>query len=77
MEKFDTNTMIELGALAKPLSEQLSTFNVDKEELERLDMDADAISRLYIRDLITESQATKARQKLMKRIHRLVKANNM
>ena len=68
---------IELGALADSLKDQLAKIDTtpeQKAEIERLDMDADAISRLYVRDLIPESQATKARQKLMRKIERLLAA---
>ena len=66
---------ITLGAMADPLKDQLAKIDTtpeQKAEIDRLDMDADAISRLYIRDLIPESQATKARQKLMRKIERLL-----
>ncbi len=66
---------ITLGAMADSLKDQLAKINTtpdQKAEIERLDMDACAISRLYIRDLIPESQATKARQKLMKKIEQLL-----
>ena len=68
---------IILGATADPLKDQLATFPMtpdQRAELERLEMDATAISRLYIRDLIPESQAIKARQKLMRKIERLLYA---
>ena len=66
---------ITLGALADPLRDQLAKFKLtpdQRAEIERLDMDACAISRLYIRSLIPESQATKARQKLMRKIEQIL-----
>lgn len=68
---------IILGALADPLMDQLAEINTtpkQKAEIEMLDKDADAISRLYIRGLIPESQATKAREKLMRRIKQMLSA---
>jgi len=62
---------IELGLLSPSVTEQLNKAGIsskDKEELKRIDMDADAISRLHIRNLITETEALKARNKLMKNI---------
>ncbi len=59
---------IELGALAKPLTEQLAGSGIDHKKLQVFDLDANAISRLYVRGLITESQATAARKKLLRTI---------
>lgn len=66
---------IILGAMANPLKDQLADIDTTPEqqaEIERFDMDSDAISRLYIRGLIPESQATKARQKLMRNIKQML-----
>jgi len=67
---------IELGALSEPLTDQLGR-NIkltpeQRKEAGIYDKDADAISRLYIRGLIPESQADNARRKLLKKIERLL-----
>jgi len=67
---------IELGALAEPLVDQLErNFKLTQDQRKEAgiyDKDADAISRLYIRSLIPESQADNARRKLLKKIERLL-----
>ena len=58
---------IELGALAPSLIEQLAG-HVDAETLARLDADADAITRLYVRGYLAPSATDKARKRLVKEI---------
>lgn len=58
---------IELGALCKPLSEQLKGYIPD-DKLKVMDADADAITRLLLRGFIPESIAKKARQKLVRAV---------
>ena len=58
---------IELGALAPSLIEQLAG-HVDAEKLARLDADADAITRLYVRGYLAPSAIEKARKRLVKEI---------
>jgi hypothetical protein len=58
---------IEMGALAPRLQDQLKGL-VAEIELVHFDKDADAITRLLIRDMITETTAWRARQKLMRQI---------
>jgi len=68
---------IELGALADSLVEQLSHLKLSAEQqsaISQLDGDADAISRLYLRDLLPESHAITARQKIMKKIEQVLVA---
>ena len=55
---------IVLGALCPKLSEQIPGLS------EHYDRDADAITRLVIRGILTDSEATKARKRLLKRIER-------
>jgi len=67
---------ITLGLTADSLKEQLGEIDTTPEqdaEIERLDMDADAISRLCVRGMIPESHAEKARQKLIRKIALLLK----
>lgn len=68
--------IIELGALSDDLSKQLDSFGLcaPKEKIEHLQQDADAISRLNIRGLISDSAAKQARQRLMKRIVQVIAA---
>lgn len=66
---------IILGALAESLVDQLAKVSTTPEqiiEIERLDMDANAISRLHIRGLIPGSQATKARKGLMRKLAQIL-----
>lgn len=63
---------IVLGALAPSLSEQLDGY-LPADDLEHLDKDADAITRLYIRGLMTKTRADAARGKLCKEIGRLLR----
>lgn len=58
---------IALGALSPSLTEQLDGM-IDEKEIAVLDLDADAITRLYIRGYISSSQATTARKRLIKKI---------
>jgi len=64
---------IELGAIAKPLSEQISEAVMDRRDVAMFQKDSDAISRLYIRGLIPESQARSAKMKLMKKMQKAIK----
>ena len=58
---------IELGALCKPLSEQLNGY-ISDDKLKIMDADAAAITRLLIRGFIPESVAKNARKKLVRAI---------
>lgn len=58
---------ITLGAMAEPLSEQLAGI-IHPNFVEQFDKDASAISRLYIRGMITDAESNKARKRLMKKI---------
>ena len=64
---------IELGAIAKPLSEQIPEAVMDRRDVAMFQKDSDAISRLYIRGLIPESQARSAKMKLMKKMQKAIK----
>lgn len=55
---------VELGALSPPLKDQVPGLK----DADILQADADAISRCYIRGLISESTATIARKRLMRDI---------
>lgn len=54
---------LSMGALAPPLHEQI---RASKKSCERYQRDADAITRLVVRRLITEAQAHAARVKLIR-----------
>lgn len=60
---------IEFGAMASPLWYQL---DVDANLIYDLQDDADAITRLLVRGLITESEGHKARTRLTKKINKTV-----
>ena len=59
---------IELGALARPISEQIKNAGFELSGADAFDRDADAITRLYIRGVLTEGEAHKARTRLMKEL---------
>lgn len=59
------------GALSPKLSEQLKG-ELPKDELKWLDKYADAVTLLVIQELLSESEARKARQRIVKRIEKLV-----
>ncbi len=65
------NLELNFGALSAPLQQQLrsqglAVLDADAERLEHLQRDADALVRLVIRDVITDSAAANARRKLIK-----------
>ena len=60
---------IALGAMAPKLSEQLEGL-LDPKDIDILDADAAAITRLYIRGYIPETTAHIARKRLVKAIER-------
>lgn len=69
--KLTITLSLHFGATAAPLKEQLkkttgATWADDA--LDHLQKDADSITRLFIRGLITDAQAHRARQKLMNKI---------
>lgn len=61
---------ITFGALAPEIREQLDEAGLRYEEkdAEHFNRDAEAITRLHLRNLIPNGQAEKARQKLVKKI---------
>jgi hypothetical protein len=70
------NVQLTFGALAAPLVEQLhsqglAVLDCDAARLDHLQRDADALVRLVIRGVLTESAATVARRKLMKEVCKL------
>lgn len=60
-------TEIRMGALAPKLSEQIPGLP------EHFDRDADAITRLKIRGLLTDAEGDKARKRLIKAIEKDLK----
>lgn len=62
---------IQLGALCPNLSEQLKD-HAPADKLEFLDRIADSITLLSLHGIITESQVTQARKRLMKRIEKVL-----
>ena len=61
---------ITFGALAPEIKEQLDEAGLvyDEKDADHFNRDAEAITRLFLRDLIPNGQAEKARQKLVKKI---------
>ena len=64
---------LHFGAMAAPLSEQLQGCDIDTNDLNHFQKDADAIVRLAVRGLITDSTKTSAHRKLIKNIARSIK----
>jgi len=62
---------IILGAMSTPISEQLTNQGIkfDDKSIEHLQKDADAITRLYMRDLIGQTTANTLREKLYQKIY--------
>ena len=60
---------IAFGALSKPICEQVGIKNAD---IDRLQILADAITRLKIHGILSESQCDSARRKLVKLIGKAV-----
>ena len=69
---------IHFGAFAPPLYKQLESqgfeFEWQQQAWMSLQLDADAIVRLCVRGIITDSQAVAARKKLMKKIEQTLKS---
>lgn len=61
--------LIRLGVITPPLKTQLQGI-LPAVELDMYDKDADAISRLAVRGLITAAAATRARQRLIRSIEK-------
>lgn len=59
---------ISFGALCPPLADQLPAGTIPAETLDHLQRDADAITRLAVRGLLTDAQIHAARSKLVKKI---------
>ncbi len=67
------NLALNFGGLAAPLRQQLRSQGLvvldgDAEKLDHLQRDADALVRLVILNLVTDSAASAARRKLIKRV---------
>lgn len=68
---------IQFGALCPPLSQQIvAAGSKVPSDVDLLQQDADEISRLYIRGLLSDSESTRARKRLMARIVRNVSKAN-
>ena len=65
---------IHFGAMAEPISKQLKKqgFKYDEEQVKHFEKQLDAITRLRFADLIADTIATKAFNKLCKRIQQHV-----
>jgi hypothetical protein len=61
---------VVFGAKSPPLSEQLAGFDLDPEKIKHWQKDADAIARLSVRGILSESETEKARKRLVNRIAR-------
>jgi hypothetical protein len=70
---------INFGAMVEPIKDQLKRQDVDFDyrQINLLQLDSDAITRLLIQGLISESVAHKSREKLMKKIVKLCKHRNI
>lgn len=65
---------IHFGGMCPQLSEQLAKYNVPNDDkMHVLQVMADSIARLHVTGLLTESEAHKARMRMMKRIAAAIK----
>jgi len=66
---------IELGPMCPPLQIQLLSVNLTEkgtEELDRLERDHRAVSRLHVRGIITESAFSAALKKLLRKVQSVI-----
>lgn len=59
---------VDFGALADPLSKQLAHFQLEEKALERLEGMTKSATHLLIWGVMTEGEAHKVRQRIMKKI---------
>lgn len=66
---------VSFGAMAPPLAEQLAEVLGERSHpnLPQHQKDADAIARLAVRGVLTETEAHRARKRLMKRLEGIVR----
>ncbi len=69
------NITIEMGAIAKPLRDQLNMQGIVIEDKvgERLEKALDAVARLKINGYITARESEKARDRIWKDISKVIK----
>lgn len=60
--------LVEFGALSRPLADQISHLGFNKDDVEHWQKDADAITRLCVRQLIAEGESKRAMKKLISKI---------
>jgi len=69
MEDLSMNVRISFGALSPPIQEQMQDqgLKLDMDPVDRchLQRDADEVSRLRFRGVLTESESDKARKRIM------------
>jgi hypothetical protein len=58
---------ITFGAMADPLRKQLEMTGIDAGTINHFQRDADAIVRLNVRSLLTDSETRKARLRVVKK----------
>lgn len=64
---------ITFGAMADPLRKQLEMTGIDVGTINHLQRDADAIVRLHVRGLLTDSETSRARIRVIKKINAALK----
>jgi hypothetical protein len=67
------NLPLSFGAMSEKLSVQLKKTKVKKDELKEFDRLADAVTLLKIQSVITETEAHKARKRIVARIQKSVR----
>jgi len=73
------NIKIKIGALAPPITEQLKELNLSDDKIARIlpfDFDANAITRLHIRGIITDAEYNNASKRLVKKITQILNEVN-
>jgi hypothetical protein len=62
--------IIEFGALAKPLKEQLKNTCVPVKVLTTLDDVSKSLTKLYIKGFLTDGEVKRARKRIIKKIEK-------
>ncbi|SER23144.1 MULTISPECIES: hypothetical protein [Pseudomonas] len=68
-----TDLSVKMGVLAPSLVEQLKPYGLKLDQVQSLQDLNHAITRLYLAEVLTETEKERARKRLMKRITDAVK----
>lgn len=71
-----TELVIEIGALAKPMKEQVAKYDLPERFVNHAEKINHSITMLYLNGYITESQTDKLRKKLVQSISNKIDQRN-